>query len=150
MDVRTTLATLPVEIRQCILEELISLRDLQSAILACRALTAAYYTSRSLIRQTVFRKEFHSLTSGAANGPVLVSVRRRVERLSTNFPTDSFILREALWPTLLADGELTSTAEFYVWSSDLAEAYRAVGLEDNARPVEAQTWQTIRLTPSHN
>ncbi|OIW28281.1 hypothetical protein CONLIGDRAFT_632534 [Coniochaeta ligniaria NRRL 30616] len=150
MDLRTTLATLPVEIRQCILEELISLRDLQSAILACRALTAAYYTSRSLIRQTVFLKEYHSLTSGAAKGPVLVSACRRVERLSRNSPTDGLILGEALWPTLLADGELTSTVEFYVWSSDLAEAYRAAGLEDNARAVEVQTWQTIRLTPPPN
>jgi hypothetical protein len=149
-NLRTTLATLPVEIRQCILEELISLRDLQSAILACRALTAAYYTSRSLIRQTVFLKEYHSLTSGAASGPVLVSACRRVERLSRSSPTDGFILREALWPTLLADGELTSTVEFYLWSSDLTEAYRAARLEDNARAVEVHTLQTIRLTPSHN
>ncbi|KAB5549671.1 hypothetical protein GE09DRAFT_1223490 [Coniochaeta sp. 2T2.1] len=140
------LTILPVKIRQGILGELISLRDLQSAILACRGLAAAYYTSRSLIRQTVFHKEYRSPASAAANGLVLASASRRVKRLSSNSPSDGRIPREALWPTLLVDGELNSTVEFYSWSSDLAEAYRAAGLEDQAPAVEEKT---VFLTHCH-
>lgn len=96
-----------VEISQCVLEELPTLRDLQSAILSTQSLYQAYQASRKLVRQRVFYNETVVSASVPKVGEylgrdVFILAHRRVKYLEQRDPYDGLILREALWPHLMA------------------------------------------------
>lgn len=137
---------LPVELRQLILERLLSMQDLQAVILTSRPLLAAYEESKGRILQAVFRREYDSMIAFAdiaAEDSPLAQITRRVNRIALKSPSDGLILREALWPSLVAHQQIhdndSEVALFSEWSLALAEAYRNFNNEPKAREIEKQT-----------
>ncbi|KAK2615900.1 hypothetical protein N8I77_002623 [Diaporthe amygdali] len=150
----------PIEVRQAVLEELPTLRDLQSAILAGRPLLDAQLASRRLIRHRVFLNQYHDLEArnsserGGKNSSFAV-VSRWIKQLSEKDPYDGLLLREAIWPHLLAHQELnnrTCKGDDHVevlcsWAEQLALSFRQFHSEEKARHIEAQT---LRLVPANS
>ncbi|KUL86489.1 hypothetical protein ZTR_08122 [Talaromyces verruculosus] len=148
------LSSIPVEVRQIILEQVPNLRDLQAAILVSRSLYLAYDTSRRLIRQRVFR--FQILRDYLpANNEAAIFTRacRQIETLEkkNSENDDGIILRESLWPLLISTicrseerKRLLEILEILVkWSLGYAKAYRASSSsrEEEARHIETQVMQ---------
>lgn len=139
-------ATIPVEICQSILEALTNLRDLQSAILCSRSLHYAYQASRRLIRQRVFYNQTLLCVleaGGDLEACAFIRASRLVEDLERKNPHDGLILRESLWPHLMAAHQNKPTDILCAWSRDLAEAYRVFHYEEKARHVEAQAMHLL-------
>lgn len=143
----------PIEVRQGILEELPTLRDLQSASLSSRALLVANVASRRLIRHRVFLNQFHDLQAkipedkGKEDSFAVAS--RWINYLSKKDAYDGLILREALWPHLL-DGRNHRThhrsnyAEVLCpWAEHLASSCRQFHDEAKARRVEEETLRSV-------
>lgn len=149
----------PIEVRQGILEGLPTLRDLQSASLSSRALLIANVASRRFIRHRVFLNQYHDLEAETGPGkkrktsPFAVA-NRWISYLSKKDAYDGLILREAIWPHLLADQEQhkrTYSSDrdaevFCWWAEHLASSFREFQDEVKARRVEAET---LRLVPAN-
>lgn len=149
---------IPIEVRQGILEGLPALRDLQSASLSSRALLVANVASRRLIRHRVFLNQFHALEAeiGLENDRKVNSfavASRWISYLSKKDAYDGLILRDAIWPHLLADQEQSShkynrgrdQEVFCAWAAHLAFSCRLFSDEGKARRVEAEA---LRLVPA--
>lgn len=149
----------PIEVRQGVLEGLPSLRDLQSASLSSRALLVANVASRRFIRHRVFLNQYHDLEAEISlgkkrkNSPFSVA-NSWIHYLSKKDAYDGLILREAIWPHLLADqeqykGTYSSGKDvevFCSWAEHLASSCRQFHDEARARRVEAET---LRLVPAN-
>lgn len=148
--------SIPIEVRQGILEGLPTLRDLQTASLASRALLAANVSSRRIIRHRVFLNQFYDLEAESRPG----KKRNRssfavasgwISYLSKKDAYDGLVLREAIWPHLLAEwNNHTSNRSkdigvFCSWAEQLASSCREFNDEGKARRVEAET---LRLVPA--
>ncbi|KAI3398214.1 hypothetical protein diail_9691 [Diaporthe ilicicola] len=149
----------PIEVRQAILEGLPTLRDLQSAILSGRPLLAAYLASRRLIRHRVFLNQYYHLKAGNTSGKRganshFAIASRWIHYLSEKDAYDGLILRETIWPHLLADQERNlneihirgqDVEVFCSWAEQLAFSCRHFNDEEKARHIEAQA---LRLVPA--
>ena len=159
---------IPVEARLAILEQISTLRDLQSAILSSRSILLAYLAFRRPIRQRIFFNQYQSLESelvGAKNEMrdrpdkvAIAATNHWIQQLSEKDPYDGLILREILWPRLLVDQqqklqggppyEKNELAELCcLWAEYLASAYRQFHDENQALKIEAQT---LNLVPSQS
>jgi hypothetical protein len=156
---------IPTEVRQDILEGLPALRDLQSAVLSSRALHATNVASRRFIRPCVFLNQFDDLEAeyGAEKKrkrtPFEVA-SRWVSYLCKSDAYDGLILRDAIWPRLLANQEQSTTRAhgratrfkdttevFCTWAAQLASSCREFHDEAKARHVETET---LRLVPANS
>ncbi|KAL1878152.1 hypothetical protein Daus18300_002068 [Diaporthe australafricana] len=144
--------TLPIEVRQGILAELPTLRDLQSAILSGRPLLAAYLASGRLIRHRVFLNRYYDLEAEDASArwdqeSHFVVVDRWIRDLSKKDAYDGLIIREAIWPDLLAVHDTCRLGLhdglYCSWAEDLASSCRQFDDEEKARRVEAQTLRLV-------
>lgn len=149
----------PIEVRQGILEGLATLRDLQSASLSSRALLVANVASRRFVRHRVFLNQYHDLEAEISaekkrKSSSFAVANRWVNYLSKKDAYDGLILREALWPHLLADQEQykptynsgKDVEVFCLWAERLASSCRQIHDEARARRVEAET---LRLVPAN-
>jgi hypothetical protein len=90
---------IPIEVRQVILKQLPTLRDLQAAILASRPLYLAYGDSRKIIRQRVFQIQILcGHLPGNNDAAIFTQALRQIETLEKKNSNDGIILRESLWP----------------------------------------------------
>lgn len=147
---------IPIEVRQGILEELPTLRDLQSASLSSRALLVANLASRRLIRHRVFLNQYHDLEAENSpgkktkNSPFEIA-SRWISYLSKKDAYDGLVLRYAVWPHLLAErsnrtyNRSEDVEVFCSWAAQLASSCRHFNDEAKARRVEAET---LRLVPA--
>lgn len=146
----------PIEVRQGILEGLPTLRDLQSASLSSRALLVANVASRRFIRHRVFLNQYHDLEAEISPGKKRITTsfavaNRWISYLSKKDAYDGLILREAIWPHLIADQEQHKRtcssgrdAEVFCWWAErLASSCRQFHDEAKARRVEAETLQLV-------
>lgn len=150
---------IPIEVRQGILEELPTLRDLQSAVLSSRALLVTNVASRRFIRPRVFLNQYYNLEADDRPETKRSSfdvASRWVSYLSKKDACDGLILRDAIWPHLLAHqeqntrthnraGKVKDIEVFCLWAANLASSCRKFHDEPKARRVEAET---LRLIPA--
>lgn len=152
---------IPIEVRQGILEGLPTLRDLQSAVLSSRALLVTNVASRRFIRPRVFLNQYYNLE--ADDRPVRKQssfdvASRWISCLSKKDACDGLILRDAIWPHILAHqeqntrthnraGKVKDTEVFCSWATQLASSCRQFHDESKARRVEAET---LRLIPAES
>lgn len=147
---------IPIEVRQGILEGLPTLRDLQTASLASRALLAANVGSRRLIRHRVFLNQYYALEAESSPGKKgnhssLAVASRWISYLSKKDAYDGLVLREAIWPHLLAEwnnhrsNRSKDIEVFCSWAEQLVSSCREFNDEEKARRVEAET---LRLVPA--
>ena len=148
---------IPIEVCQGILERLPALRDLQSASLSSRALLVANVASRRLIRHRVFLNQYYALEAENSREKQskyssFAVASRWIGFLSKKDAYDGLILRDAVWPHLLADQEQSNRTYnrgkdvevFCSWAEQLASSCRQFNDEGKARRVEAET---LRLVP---
>ncbi|POS69155.1 hypothetical protein DHEL01_v212450 [Diaporthe helianthi] len=155
---------IPLEVRQSILEELPTLRDLQSAVLSSGALLDTNVASRRFVRSRVFLTQYYDLEAEydtrrrPENSSPFAVASRWISYLSKNDAYDGLILREAVWPHLLADQEhntctlsqvpsLKDTQVFCSWAAHLASSCRQFHDESKARRVEGEA---LRLVPPNS
>ncbi|RFU81517.1 hypothetical protein TARUN_676 [Trichoderma arundinaceum] len=154
-------AAIPLELCGLILEGLPRIRDVQSAILTCRSLLSAYEVSRRRILQAVFQNEYGEIVVAANCAKIryrdespLAQASRRVNRIARMSPSTSFILREALWSTIVAQQQAFNDAFENIlisqWSLALAKAYRGSKHERKAREIETQTMQVLFMNGPKN
>lgn len=149
----------PIEVRQGILEGLPSLRDLQSASLSSRALLVANVASRRFIRHRVFLNQYHDLEAEISprnkrKSSSFAVANQWINCLSKKDAYDGLILRDAIWPHLLADQEQHKRSYrsgkdievFCSWAKHLASSCRQFHDEVKARRVEAEI---SRLVPAN-
>ncbi|KAG8158658.1 hypothetical protein KVR01_011780 [Diaporthe batatas] len=156
--------SIPLEVRQGILEELPTLRDLQSAALSSRALLDANIASRRFVRSRVFLNQFYELEAEydprrrPQSGNPFAVASRWISQLSKKDAYDGLILRDILWPYLLADQEsstrslsrvtsIKNTEVFCSWAAHLASSCRQFHDEPKARRVDGET---LRLVPPNS
>lgn len=155
---------IPIELRQGILEELPTLRDLQSAVLSSRALLDTNVSSRRFVRSRVFLNQYYDLEAEydpkrrpKSSRPFAVA-SRWISHLSKKDAYDGLILRDALWSHLLADQEQNTRSTFRatsikdtevlcLWAAHLASSCRQFHDESKARRVEGET---LRLVPPNS
>jgi hypothetical protein len=151
---------IPIEVRQGILEGLPTLRDLQSAVLSSRALHVTNVAARRFIRPRVLLNQYNDLEADgkrSRRNPFAVA-SRWINYLSKKDAYDGLILRDAIWPHLLADLEqktrahdratrVKDTEVFCSWAAHLASSCRQFHDEAKARCVEAET---LCLVPANS